>query len=293
MTGFASLTHEDDRATIGVTVKTVNHRFLDVQLRMPASLSDLEIRVRALLQKRLARGRVELAISVQHRVASTPTVELNEEFANAVVAVIDRARERGLVSGTLTPGDLLRLPQAITIRDRAVEVDPAIEAQLAASVESALEQALADLDAMRLREGAHLGADLEGRRQMLGVLIERLSGAAEEGRGDVESRLRDRVAEIARELPVDQALVAQEVVRAASRSDITEEVTRFRAHLAHWAALAGSDEPCGRKLDFLLQEMNREINTIGSKADGLRVSELIITAKAELERMREQVQNVE
>ncbi len=293
MTGFASLTHEDDRATIGVTVKTVNHRFLDVQLRMPASLSDLEIRVRALLQKRLARGRVELAISVQHRVASTPTVELNEEFANAVVAVIDRARERGLVSGTLTPGDLLRLPQAITIRDRAVEVDPAIEAQLAASVESALEQALADMDAMRLREGAHLGADLEGRRQMLGVLIERLSGAAEEGRGDVESRLRDRVAEIARELPVDQALVAQEVVRAASRSDITEEVTRFRAHLAHWAALAGSDEPCGRKLDFLLQEMNREINTIGSKADGLRVSELIITAKAELERMREQVQNVE
>ena len=293
MTGFASLTHEDDRATIGVTVKTVNHRFLDVQLRMPASLSDLEIRVRALLQKRLARGRVELAISVQHRVASTPTVELNEEFANAVVAVIDRARERGLVSGTLTPGDLLRLPQAITIRDRAVEVDPAIEAQLAASVESALEQALADLDAMRLREGAHLGADLEGRRQMLGDLIERLSGAAEEGRGDVESRLRDRVAEIARELPVDQALVAQEVVRAASRSDITEEVTRFRAHLAHWAALAGSDEPCGRKLDFLLQEMNREINTIGSKADGLRVSELIITAKAELERMREQVQNVE
>ena len=293
MTGFASLTHEDDRATIGVTVKTVNHRFLDVQLRMPASLSDLEIRVRALLQKRLARGRVELAISVQHRVASTPTVELNEEFANAVVAVIDRARERGLVSGTLTPGDLLRLPQAITIRDRAVEVDPAIEAQLAASVESALEQALADLDAMRLREGAHLGADLEGRRQLLGDLIERLSGAAEEGRGDVESRLRDRVAEIARELPVDQALVAQEVVRAASRSDITEEVTRFRAHLAHWAALAGSDEPCGRKLDFLLQEMNREINTIGSKADGLRVSELIITAKAELERMREQVQNVE
>ena len=293
MTGFASLTHEDDRATIGVTVKTVNHRFLDVQLRMPASLSDLEIRVRALLQKRLARGRVELAISVQHRVASTPTVELNEEFANAVVAVIDRARERGLVSGTLTPGDLLRLPQAITIRDRAVEVDPAIEAQLAASVESALEQALADLDAMRLREGAHLGADLEGRRQMLGDLIERLNGAAEEGRGDVESRLRDRVAEIARELPVDQALVAQEVVRAASRSDITEEVTRFRAHLAHWAALAGSDEPCGRKLDFLLQEMNREINTIGSKADGLRVSELIITAKAELERMREQVQNVE
>ena len=99
--------------------------------------------------------------------------------------------------------------------------------------------------------------------------------------------------EISAELPVDQAMIAQEIVRAAARSDISEEVTRFRAHLAHWDALADSAEPCGRKLDFLLQEMNREINTIGSKADGLRVSELIITAKAELEKMREQVQNVE
>jgi uncharacterized protein (TIGR00255 family) len=88
-------------------------------------------------------------------------------------------------------------------------------------------------------------------------------------------------------------MVAQEIVRTAARSDITEEVTRFRAHLSHWAALADADEPCGRKLDFLIQEMNREINTIGSKADGSRISELIINAKAEIERMREQVQNVE
>ena len=94
-------------------------------------------------------------------------------------------------------------------------------------------------------------------------------------------------------LPVDQSALSQEVVRVAQRSDITEEVTRFRGHLAHWEALTEGPEPCGRKLDFLLQEMNREVNTIGSKADGLQVSELIIQAKAELERMREQVQNVE
>jgi uncharacterized protein YicC (UPF0701 family) len=96
-----------------------------------------------------------------------------------------------------------------------------------------------------------------------------------------------------RRLPVDEALVAQEIVRTAARSDISEEVTRFRGHLLHWGALSDNAEPCGRKLDFLLQEMNREINTMGSKADGLRVSELVITAKAELEKMREQVQNVE
>jgi uncharacterized protein (TIGR00255 family) len=293
MTGFASLTHEDDRATIGVTVRAVNHRFLDVQLRIPQSLGDLESRVRSLLQKRLARGRVELAISLQQRVTATPTVELNQEFANALAAAIDQARERGLVVGSLTPGDLLRLPQAITVRERASEPDPGLEAQLAASVQAAVEQALADLDAMRIREGAHLGADLDGRRLFLTELIRRLELAADEGRAAVETRLHERVAEISRELPVDQAMIAQEIVRSAARSDITEEVTRFRAHLAHWAAMAESDEPCGRKLDFLLQEMNREINTIGSKADGLRVSELIISAKAELEKMREQVQNVE
>src|SRR3954469_17515085 len=130
MTGFASLTHEDERATLGVTVRAVNHRFLDVQLRIPQSLGDVEPRVRALLQKRLARGRVELAISLQLRHPSAPTVELNQEFVNALAAAIEQARERGLVSGSLTPGDLLRLPQAVTIRDRPAEVEPALEAKL-------------------------------------------------------------------------------------------------------------------------------------------------------------------
>jgi uncharacterized protein (TIGR00255 family) len=293
MTGFASLTHEDERATIGITLRAVNHRFLDVQLRMPSSLGDLEPRIRALLQKRLARGRIELAISMQLRAAPAPTVELNEDFANALAAAMERARERGLIAGTLTPGDLLRMPQAITVRDRQAEADPALEAQLASSIGSAVEQALADLDAMRVREGGHLRADLDGRIALLAELIERLAAAADLGRGALEARLGDRIREISLELPVDQAMIAQEIVRAATRSDISEEVTRFRAHLAHWRTLSDGGEPCGRKLDFLLQEMNREINTIGSKADGLGVSELIINAKAELERMREQVQNVE
>ncbi len=293
MTGFASLTHEDERATIAVTLRAVNHRFLDVQLRLPQSFGDVEPRVRALLQKRLARGRVELGISVQVRNHSTPSVELNEEFASALGAAIEQARSRGLVSGALSPGDLLRLPQAITVRERPPESDPAVEARLALSIEAAVEQALADLESMRVREGEHLRTDLDGRQQTLAVLIEGLRGAAEDGRRELERRLRERIDEIALELPVDQAMIAQEIVRAAQRSDITEEVTRFRAHLAHWSVLVDGEEPCGRKLDFLLQEMNREINTIGSKADGLGVSELIINAKAELERMREQVQNVE
>ena len=293
MTGFASLTHEDDRATIAITIRSVNHRFLDVQLRIPPTLAELEPRVKALLQKRLSRGRVELGISVQLRSATTPTVELNEAFVNALSVAIEHARKRGLVSGALTPGDLLRLPQAVTIRERALEADPLVEAQLGASVEAAVEQAIADLDAMRSREGGHLRTDLDGRKAFLGALITQIAGAADEGRSAVRVRLEEKVHEISQNIPVDQAMIAQEIVRSAARSDITEEITRFRAHLAHWDALSASDEPCGRKLDFLLQEMNREVNTIGSKADGLRVTEMIINAKAEREEMREQVQNVE
>jgi uncharacterized protein (TIGR00255 family) len=293
MTGFSALTHEDGRASIAVTVRAVNHRFLDLQLRLPQSLGDLEPKVRTILQKRLARGRVELGISVQLRGATAPAVEVNLEFITALNAALDQVREEGLVSGALTPGDLLRFPQAVTVRERASDIDAEVEAQLAASVEAAVEEALADLDAMRIREGEHLRADLEGRRQLLATVINALQAAAERGRAAFEERLQERIRELSAELPVDQAMIAQEVVRVAGRSDISEEVTRFRAHLAHWAVLAEGAEPCGRKLDFLLQEMNREINTIGAKADGLDISELIIGAKAELEKMREQVQNVE
>ncbi|HET9567040.1 MAG TPA: YicC/YloC family endoribonuclease [Vicinamibacterales bacterium] len=293
MTGFASLTHEDERATIAVTVRAVNHRFLDLQLRVPHAFGDVEPRLRTLLQKRLSRGRVEVGISVQVRDLGVPTVELNMDVAHALSAAIEQARSQGLVSGTLSPGDLLRLPQAIAVRERSIEADPALEARIAVSIEAAVEQALADLDGMRVREGTHLATDLDARRQTLIDLIEHLRLAADHGRNALETRLRERIDELRLELPAESAMIAQEIVRAAARSDISEEVTRFRAHLAHWRALTDTAEPCGRKLDFLLQEMNREINTIGSKADGIHVSELIINAKAELERMREQVQNVE
>src|SRR6185295_9694469 len=187
----------------------------------------------------------------------------------------------------------LRLPQAITIRERQDRDDEAGQQAVASQAREAVDQALVDLDAMRSREGTHLRLDLDARRKLVADLVERIATAADEGRGAMEQRLADRVRELRAELQADETAVAQEIVRTAGRSDISEEVSRFRAHVSHWVTLADSSEPCGRKLDFLLQEMNRELNTMGSKADGLRVSELIIGAKAELEKMREQVQNVE
>jgi len=293
MTGFTAVTLEDERATIAVTIRALNHRYLDLQLRIPQSLAPIESDVRGLVGKRAARGRVELSLSLQLRQPIGVTVEFNEEFGRALETALEQARARGLVAGALTPGDLLRIPQAITIRDRQATDDEAAQETLMAQARAAVEQALADLDTMRTREGDHLRADLDARRIMVADLVERIAIAADDGRAAMETRVAERVKELRTELQADETAVAQEIVRLAARSDISEEVSRFRAHVLHWVALAEAAEPCGRKLDFLLQEMNREVNTMGSKADGLRVSELIIAAKAELEKMREQVQNVE
>ncbi|OLD17270.1 MAG: YicC family protein [Acidobacteria bacterium 13_1_40CM_3_65_5] len=293
MTGFASVTREDERATMTVTIKSLNHRYLDLQLRVPQSLAALEVDVRTLVGKRVARGRVELSLSLQLRQVPGVEVEFNAEFAQAVAAALDRAREMGLVGGALTPGDLLRFPQAISIRDRQPSDDDSQQDALAAQACDVVSQGLAELDTMRALEGDHLRADLDERRTLVADLVERIAAAADEGRSAMEQRIADRVRELRTDLQADETAVAQEIVRMAARSDISEEVARFRAHVSHWSALSDSAEPCGRKLDFLLQEMNREVNTMGSKADGLRVSELVIAAKAELEKMREQVQNVE
>jgi uncharacterized protein (TIGR00255 family) len=293
MTGFASITREDERATIGVTIRAVNHRHLDLQLRNPHALSAIESDLRALVAKHVARGRVELSISLQLRQLAGVDIEFNEEFARALDAALDKARQQGLVSGPLTPGDLLRLPQAITIRDRQPEDDEAAKSALALQAREAVVQALVELDTMRSREGQSLRGDLDSRKAAVADLVERIAAAADEGRAAMEQRVSDRVRELRTVLQADETAVAQEIVRMAARSDISEELERFRGHVSHWTDLSEGPEPCGRKLDFLLQEMNREVNTMGSKADGLRVSELIISAKAELEKMREQVQNVE
>jgi uncharacterized protein (TIGR00255 family) len=292
MTGFASLVREEDAATIGVTVRAVNHRFLDLQLRLPQSCAEMEPRLRSLVQERISRGRIELTVSLQFRRQPSVTVELNESLLEALGAALDQARAKGVVTGALQPGDLLRLPQALSIRETVDTSGDGIGDPARVAIEAAVTAAVSELDGMRVREGAFLGQDLETRRALLAEVIEAVARASERGRATLESRLADRVRDVAGAL-ADPSVVAQEIVRFVARSDITEEVVRFRGHLAHWQALAEAPEPCGRKLDFLIQEMNREANTIAAKAPGDDVPPLVVTMKAELERMREQIQNVE
>ena len=291
MTGFASVSREHELASIGVTVRSVNHRYLDVQVRVSQLLKDQETGLRGLVQRRVARGRVELAVTT--RLVTPPAVEivLNEPLVEALSAAVERAHARGLATGGLMSSDLLRFPQAVVVRER--ETDEASRTTIQRAVADAVDSALCDLDEMRTREGGYLRADLDTRRARVADLVERLATAAQTGEVELIARLTTRVEELRAQSPADEAMVAQEIVRFAARSDVNEELTRLRAHLAHWSVLAASPDPCGRKLDFLLQEMNREVNTLGAKIEGAGVSELIVAAKAELEKLREQVQNVE
>lgn len=290
MTGFGAATRETDDLAVTVTLRSVNHRHLDVSFRLPQAVQHLEPALRTAIQQRIARGRVDVTLTVQERVEPVTVVEVDQAMVRAVSDALAEVRAIGLVSGPLQPGDLLRLPQVLKVREERPEIDAV---RLSEAVLGTLDEALDALDAMRRAEGGFLATELEDRRQALLALVEQVEAASRDGAAGIQLRLLQRVAELRLEPQIDDALVAQEVVKLVARSEIREELVRLRAHLAHWHGLVQGSEPVGRKLDFLLQEMNREVNTIGSKAEGAAASALVVTAKAELEKMREQVQNVE
>ena len=293
MTGFASLTREDGAATVSVTIKSVNHRFLDLQLRVPSMLQHLEGALRARVQGSVARGRVEVAVSLQQRHAASYEVAVNESIVASLHAATASMRESGVVAGHLSLSDLLKIPQALSVREVAPAAGSGEGTAADALVLATVSDTLDALDRMRATEGELLRVDLDQRCGALAALVERVVGEAQDAQDMLQARLQERISSLAIEPAPDPAAIASEIVRFVARSDIQEEIVRFRSHVTHWQALVESSEPCGRKLDFLIQEMNREINTMGSKAEGTVVPALVVTAKAELERLREQVQNVE
>jgi uncharacterized protein (TIGR00255 family) len=293
MTGFAALSRESAGEHVHVTAKSVNHRFLDVAVKMPHALTALDGGVRAAAQQRLTRGRVEISISVEVATPPAREVVIDDALLDQVASALNAARARGVISGPLTPGDLLRLPQVLEIRSRPAEPGAAVSASLAALVEHVVADTIDALVAMRTTEGRYLAADLDARLATLAGFVATLERESAAGQHQLEARLRERIAALPPDIQGDPAAIAQEVVRVVARSDIDEEIVRLRSHLEHWRALADGPEACGRKLDFLVQEMNREVNTIGSKVEGARGTEVVIAAKAELERVKEQVQNVE
>lgn len=293
MTGYASLSFEDDLMSMDVTVRSVNHRYLDLQIKIPQSFGEMETRLRDQARLHVVRGRVELVIALRRKKVPETKVDINMQLVEELVDELGRVRKKGLIDGQLTVGDFLRLPQVLTIRECRRESDELVSEHLNETLVPVVDNAFNQLDAMRSQEGKYLRSDLEEKLATFRLLVEQMASAAEEGRMVFEERMSTRVREISEGLQLDSTSLAQEVVRLASRSEISEELARLRGHIEHWNILTDAPEVCGRKLDFLTQEMNREVNTIASKAEGLNIPKLTIAAKAELEKLREQVQNVE
>jgi uncharacterized protein (TIGR00255 family) len=292
MTGFAAVRRDEPDQTVHVTVKSVNHRFLDLAVKAPSLFAAIEGRIRAIAQERLARGRVEITLVVETTRPPERVVIVDDRLVDRVNAAMAVLVERGVVTGGLAAGDLLQLPHVVDIKPAAAfaAAPPEALSQLALA---AVEEAISALVAMRETEGRFIESDLSRRLETLRESVDVLEREGREGQRHLEARLRERLDALPADLRADASGLAREVVRFVSRSDIDEELVRMRSHLEHWRTLARSPEPCGRQLDFLVQEMNREINTMGSKVESVRATDVVIAAKAELERVREQVQNVE
>jgi len=289
MTGYGRSEIQTPGGRFTIEMRSVNHRFGEVLVRLPRDLAPLEDRVRAAVQGRVLRGRVEVTIMREDRASRGKTVRPDLDLAAAYAQAL---RE---LAGTLGVPDGLTLPQVASFPDviRVEETKEDLDL-LWPALAPAVDAAAADLVGMRESEGRRLAEDLEARLLRLDERATAVDIRSHAAVGEYVVRLRERIAGLLGEVPVDEGRLAAEVAIFADRSDVSEEVTRLRSHVAQFRTdLQQADGAVGRRLEFVLQEMGREVNTTGAKANDLEITRAVIAMKGELESMREQIQNVE
>jgi len=288
MTGYGRGEWQGEGRRVEVEVKSFNHRYLDISLRLPRRLASLESQVRNCIKQHLSRGRVEFFVQVDNSSLPEQKLELDVALAKDLHSALKSLKEVLEI-----PGEI-RIETMANFKDifghKEVEIDLEKEWTF---LQGALEGALNGLEKMRSQEGLTLRGDflcrLQTIEEMIGTIEEKAPGVLRAS----HDRLAERVRELSGALSIDEGRLAQEVAYLAERSDITEELVRIRSHLNQFREMLDRPEPMGRKLEFLLQEINREANTIGSKASDAGMAQVIVGVKSELEKMREQVQNVE
>jgi uncharacterized protein (TIGR00255 family) len=288
MTGFGGGRGEAAGEALTVELRSVNAKFCEVKARMPRELSALEPELVKVIKSRISRGVVEAFVRREGATARGATPRVDLTLASAYAKALRELKDELGLAGEPTVQDVAAMEGVVTLGESAV--DPAA---LAPVLQSGLGAALDALDQMRRREGEALARDLSARFETIEKLAAQVAKLAPAQVEAYRERLSARVAELSRGVALDPARLAQEVALFADRTDIAEEVTRLASHLEQLRGLVQSDAPAGRKLEFLVQEVNREINTIGSKSQHARITSLVVEMKAELERVREQVQNVE
>jgi uncharacterized protein (TIGR00255 family) len=296
MTGFAMVRGEFEGWTVRVSVKSVNHRFLDVKLRIPESLEPYEYRLRQAVRGRIHRGHVDVHVSMEPGEAAP--VHVNRELLKAYVRAAQELQEQTGGKAELDTVSLLRLPGVITGLASALPESEEDQEELGKVLDKFLQDALGKMDEMRRNEGRHLTEELRARVAKIGTEAEEVRGLVATLRPAFSRRLEARLRELLNGTNIEPARLAQEAALLAERSDISEELDRLRSHLQQFTKLLDGAGELGKKLDFLLQEMHREANTMLSKTPGVESEALAITGlaleiKAEIEKLREQVQNIE
>jgi uncharacterized protein (TIGR00255 family) len=288
MTGYGRVVALLDGRNIVVEAKSVNHRFLEISLRTPSALFPLEMEYKKKIGERFKRGRIDVSIRLEGEGADTSKVNLNLEIAHNYFDVLSRLQAE------------FYLQEPITLKSLTVFRDiftPPSETELSpdflSRVEKTLQEALSMLVNMRQDEGMALYSDMQMRLKVITEIMETIRLRAPQVVLEYQKRLADRIKELTAGYVLDDARLAQEVAIMADRCDITEELVRMQSHINQFEALLQSEDAEGKKIDFLLQEMNREINTIGSKSNNAEIARQVIEAKSELGKLREQAQNIE
>jgi len=288
MTGYGQAVRERDGRELAVEVRCVNHRYLDLNIRAPRAVSFLEDRVRALAAQRLERGHADITVTYRNKREDAVVIEVDEGLARSYRDALRRLNEvLDTPEGQTMPGPAFYagLPGVLKETPRAEDQDA-----LRALLEEALSDAFDQVAAMRAREGARLKADLACHADALSALRKKISAQAGELPGLYRAQLTERLRQL--DVTVDPQRLAQEVALFADRAAIDEELARLSSHLLQLAAMAEEEGALGKKMDFIIQEMNREANTIASKSPALSVTDLAVQCKNEIEKLREQVQNV-
>jgi len=288
MTGYGRGQSAFDGAKFSVELNSVNRKQSDVTVSLPREFNELEPRVRDLINSRISRGRLNVVVTFQSGASATPRLAIDQGLAVSYYrSMLDLQKQLG-AAGEVTIETVLRAPGVLRVPEDSIAIDNAWP-----HLESSLTAALDDLILMREREGKHLAKDMIKRLKLVRQVIRKIRQLHPAVCKKYRQTLQERIARAGLELPMDDERLVREVILFADKSDISEELIRLDSHLAQFAHTLRKVEPVGRTLDFITQEIYREFNTLGAKANDAEISQLVVTCKAEMEKIREQIQNIE
>jgi len=288
MTGYGKAEAIGPEFKVMVEISSVNNRFCEIQFRLPKFLSSLESKLKEKILGKITRGKITYGLTWEENLPLSSYVKLNEEAAEVYYIIFKQLKEKYNLSGELKVKDFVNLPDLIKMEKEEYDLEKAWGV-----ISEVTEKALSELNSMRSAEGLSLSTDLRNRVKSLDEALKKIEKLASQNVESYRMRLQSRISELIGEMNLDEQRLAQEVALLAERSDVTEECIRFKSHNQQFLSALEEEAPVGKRLTFLLQEMNREANTIGSKALSASISQLVIFLKEEIEKIREQVQNIE